>query len=36
MRLAIQAEIVPLYPYIAYLSLGFLFQLYLGKCVLEI
>ena len=32
MRLAIQAWIAPSYPYIAYLLLGFLFQLYLGTC----
>ena len=32
MRLAIQAKIAPLYPYIAYLLLGFFFQLYIGTC----
>ena len=32
MRLAIQAWIAPSYPYIAYLWLRFLFQLYLGTC----
>ena len=32
MRLAIQAYIAPSYPYIAYLLLGFLFQLYIGTC----
>ena len=32
MRLAIQAWIAPSYPYIAYLLLGFLFQLYIGTC----
>ena len=32
MRLAIQALIAPSYPYIAYLLLGFLFQLYIGTC----
>ena len=33
MRLAIQAWIAPSYPYITYLSLRFVFQLYLGTCV---
>ena len=32
MRLAIQAWIASSYPYIAYLLLAFLFQLYLGTC----
>ena len=32
MRLAIQARIAPSYSYIAYLLLGFLFQLYIGTC----
>ena len=31
-RLAIQARIAPSYSYVAYLLLGFLFQLYIGTC----
>ena len=32
MRLAVQAWIAPLHPYITYLLLSFVFQLYLGTC----